>query len=414
MNCVTWQTEDMDVDLFDLVVVGAGPAGSTAAYLGARRGWRVALVDQRTFPRDKPCGDGLGPGVARLLWEIGLEHILAGERPATSLTVYGPAGAELNAPLTGVDGTVADGYVVPRADFDQRLRLAALGAGAKDLAGHKVTATGIADGTRWVSVRRGDGERRVGAPLVVAADAAYSTLRRALGVGKPADRSVAVAMRAYADTDAFDPDGSLGTRMIFEWSKELLPAYGWIFPTGKGVVNVGVGVMLPQLRRRSMDLRRVLDGFADSCRQRGVELGDLYAYRSHHLPLARPMPRLAHESAVLIGDAGSMINPLSGEGIGYGMTAARRLVETLPADLAVGPHRQAALVDFETWFRRTHRAHLISCRVAHRLMSAPWWAKHMITAANNDPVVFGDAVELLFGLGRIRFDTTWRILRHGW
>lgn len=399
----------MDADQFDVIVVGAGPAGSTAALVAARRGWRVALVDQRTFPRDKPCGDGLGPGVARLLRELGLEGVLAGVPPATSLTVYGPSGAELNAPLAGTEG-----YVVPRAEFDQRLRLAALGAGATDLAGHKVTATGLADDQRWVTIRRGTAERRLYAPLVVAADGAYSVLRRALGAGRPADRSVAVAMRAYADTDAFDPDGPLGTRMVFEWSKELLPAYGWVFPTGKGVVNVGVGVMLPQLRRRSMDLRRVLDGFADSCRQRGIDLGDLYARRSHHLPLARPVPRLAYERAVLIGDAGSMINPLSGEGIVYGMTAARRLVEGLPETLTDAARQRQALADFDVWFRRTHRVHLISCRIAHRLMSNPWWARHMITAANRDPVVFGDAVELLFGLGRIRLDTTWRILRHGW
>lgn len=401
----------MDADQFDVVVTGAGPAGSTAALVAARRGWSVALVDQRTFPRDKPCGDGLGPGVAKLLGELGLEHVLAGEHPATSLTVYGPGGTELTAALTVLDH---DGYVVPRADFDQKLRLAALKAGAVDLAGHKATATGLAGDRRWVDIQRGPATRRLTASLVVAADGAYSRMRRALGAGKPSGHSVAVAMRAYADTDAFDPDGPLDTRMVFEWSKELLPAYGWIFPTGRGTVNIGVGVMLPQLRRRSIDLRRVLDGFADSCRRRGMDLGHLYSRRSHHLPLARPVPRLAHERAVLIGDAGSMINPLSGEGIVYGMAAARRLAGTLPADLSGAAAQREALKGFEAWFRRTHRAHLLSCRVAHRMMSHPWWAKHMITAADRDPVVFGDAVELLFGLGRIRFGTTWRILKHGW
>ncbi|WP_329109867.1 geranylgeranyl reductase family protein [Micromonospora sp. NBC_01699] len=399
---------------FDVVVAGSGPAGATAAIVAARRGWRVALVDQRTFPRDKPCGDGLGPGVAQLLRRLDLDHILAGETPAASLTVYGPAGVELNAALTGLDGMSTEGYVVPRADFDQRLRLAALNAGAVDLSGHKVTATGLADDRRWVSVRRAGTEHRLEAGLVIGADGAYSVLRRQLGAGRPSGRSTAIAMRAYADSDAFDPDGPLGQRMIFEWSKEMLPAYGWVFPNGKGTVNVGVGIMVSELRRRSLDLRRVLDRFADSCRQRGIELGDLYAHRAHHLPLARPIPRLAHERAALIGDAGSMINPLSGEGIVYGMNAAYELVTRLPANLSGAVEQARALAEFETWFRRTYRAHLISSRVAHGLMSIPWWARHMIRAANNDPVVFRDAVDLLFGLGRIRAETTWRILRHGW
>jgi hypothetical protein len=104
---------------------------------------------------------------------------------------------------------------------------------------------------------------------------------------------------------------------------------------------------------------------------------------------------------------------LSGEGIVYGMEAAYQLVTRLPADLDAGGQAKA-LSEFETWFRRAYRAHLISSQIAHRLMSIPWWAKHMIRAANNDPVVFRDAVDLLFGLGHIRAETTWRILLHGW
>ncbi|MDG4767361.1 geranylgeranyl reductase family protein [Solwaraspora sp. WMMD406] len=404
----------MDATAFDVVVVGSGPAGATAALLAARRGWHVALVDQRAFPRDKPCGDGLGPGVAQLLRELDLGRLLAAETPVAALTVYGPGGAELNAPLIGVDGHTTEGYVVPRADFDQRLRLAALAAGAVDLAGHKVTGTGLGEQRRWLSVRRGGTESRLTAPLVVAADGAYSTVRRMLGVGRPAVRHTAIAMRAYAETDAFDPDGPYGGRMIFEWSKELLPAYGWLFPTGKGVVNVGVGVMLRAMRHRGLDLRSVLDRFADSCRQRGIELADLHAYRSHHLPLASRVPPLAHERAVLLGDAASMVNPLSGEGIVYGMTAARQLITGLPAELTSAVPLTTALNEFEAWFRRTYRAHLVSCRIAHGLMSMPWWARQVIQAAQRDPVVFSDAVSLLFGVGRIRADTTWRILRHGW
>lgn len=107
---------------FDIVVVGAGPAGSTAALVAAPRGWRVALVDQRTFPRDKSCGDGLGPSAVRLLRKLHLGDILVGREPARSLRVFGPRGMQFQAPVSGMDEDGELGYVIPREEFDDRAR----------------------------------------------------------------------------------------------------------------------------------------------------------------------------------------------------------------------------------------------------------------------------------------------------
>jgi menaquinone-9 beta-reductase len=217
-------------------------------------------------------------------------------------------------------------------------------------------------------------------------------------------------MRAYAKSTAFDERPCL----VFEFSRALLPAYGWIFPTGDGLLNVGVGLMLPHLRRRQGDLRYLLDKFVIACRERGIEIGEPYGHRAHHLPTAGWLPPLAHERAVLIGDAGSMINPVSGEGIVYGMRAGRRLVDALPADLTDANAVRRALRRFEREFRRSHRAHLYSSRAAHRLLSSPWWTKRVINAAQRDPHVLRGAIDLLFDIGRLHPSTTFRILRHGW
>lgn len=397
------------------MVVGAGPAGSIAALTAARRGFRVALVDQRTFPRDKPCGDGIGPGVVRVLHRLGLDHVLAGEHPTSSVTAYGPDSVDLTAALHSFGDRSTQGYVIPRARFDQKLRLAALAEGAADLAGHRVTDTGQDRQRRWVNVRRDGADRRLSAFLVVGADGAHSMVRRLLGLPRPSPRHTAIAMRAYSDTVAFDRGEPLEARMIFEWSRATLPTYGWVFPTSAGTVNVGLGVMLSQLQRRHLSLRDGLERFADSCRQRGIELGDLVGHRSHHLPLAGDIPRLAHDRAVLVGDAASMINPLSGEGIAYGMSAAVHLIGILPPRLDEHALVVRALNEFEQWFRRTHRAHLISCSIARRLMTSPWWAKQMLRAADRDAGVRRDVVTMLFDLGRIRAGTTWRIVRQrGW
>jgi menaquinone-9 beta-reductase len=180
------------------------------------------------------------------------------------------------------------------------------------------------------------------------------------------------------------------------------------------VLNIGVGVMLHHMHRRHYDLRAVLAGFVDSCRGRGIELGEPYGYRAHHLPTAGARPRLAHERAVLLGDAGSMINPVSGEGIVYGMRAADQLVRELPARLTDPAGLARALTGFERGLRRAQRMHIVSSLAAHRLLSSPRWTKFVIRAAQRDPLVLRDAIDLLFDLGRMRPSTTVRILRHGW
>lgn len=396
---------------FDIAVIGAGPAGAVAALCAAQRGFQVALVDQRSFPRDKPCGDGLGPRVTLALRELGLGDVISDDVPANSLTVHGPDGVDFTTSLASLGGSLTEGYVVPRADFDQRLRNAAIAEGAIDLAGNRLMSMELDHGTRSLLVRRHGREHRFAARLVIGADGAYSTTRRELGVERPAASRTAIAMRAYSDTSAFDPSGPMGTRMIFEWSRELLPAYGWVFPTGKGVANVGLGVTLEVLQRRGMDLREALERFAESCRHRGIELGGLRAHRSHHLPLARSVPPLAHARAALVGDAASMINPLSGEGIAYGIDAAVQLVSMLPIRLDDDAALGRALSGYERWFRQSHRRHLLSCSLAYRMMSNPWWAARVLRAAHADPIVSRDALDLMFGLGSIRARTTWRILR---
>jgi menaquinone-9 beta-reductase len=220
-------------------------------------------------------------------------------------------------------------------------------------------------------------------------------------------------MRAYAHSDAFNPGGSQGPRMLFSFSRELLPSYAWLFPTGKGIVNIGAGGPLTEIRSTQQSLRRLVATYADEIRAQGIDISEPYDHRAHHLPHFGGMPGLAHPRAALIGDAASMINPFSGEGIAYGMTAAARLIDFLPDDLTRGPALQDALTRFERDFRRTYRAHIQSTLVLHRLMRSPYWAKLFIGAAEQDPTVLRDAIELLFGFGRARFLTALRILRTG-
>jgi menaquinone-9 beta-reductase len=396
---------------YDIAIVGAGPAGSTAAYAAARRGLRVALIDRQRFPRDKPCGDGIGPGAVAVARQLGLGEIFASDVPVSAVTVTGPDGTRLDTDTVGM-GNAVHGYIVPRRDFDKRIFDCALKENAADLTGSKFIRSSIDGSLRAVELQDGDhGRSVITARLLIGADGANSVVRRDLSARPSAARHTGIAMRAYARSDAFNPDGPLGPRMLFSFSRELLPSYAWLFPTGKGIVNIGAGGPLTEIRKTQRDLRQLVATYADQVRAQGIDLGEPYAHRAHHLPHFGGMPRLAHPRSVLIGDAASMINPFSGEGIAYGMTAAVRLIECLPADLTSDPAMRQALTRFERGFRRTYRAHIKSTLVLHRLMRSPYWAKLFIGAAEQDPAVLRDAIDLLFGSGRAHVLTALRILR---
>jgi flavin-dependent dehydrogenase len=199
--------------------------------------------------------------------------------------------------------------------------------------------------------------------------------------------------------------------MLFEFDKELLPSYGWVFPVGDGTVNIGVGLPIAQLRERGADLRKLLAEFADRLRERGVSIGEIKDERAHQLRALMEMPQLTYDRAALIGDAASMINPVSGEGIAYAMTAAQRLINALPADLADGPALAAALTKFERGFRSDHRMHLFSVRLTMAMMRRAAPAAVIVRALQADPRVLGGVFGMLFGDGRLNVMTALRIVK---
>jgi geranylgeranyl reductase family protein len=402
-----------DVD-FDVLVVGAGPAGSIAAYAAARRGLRVALVDRSTFPRDKTCGDAIGPGAVRVLRDLGLDSVLAERSRIASVTVFGPAGERSQSPVPVIRGKSTDVFVVPRLEFDEHLFRAAIAAGAADLSGTRYLGMVESDEQgRVVELRDASGvSTTLRACLVIGADGAYSAVRKDLvGRERPDTRFLGIAMRAYAESRDFEADGAAGPSMLFEFGREFLPSYGWVFPAGGGRINIGVGLPIAELRARGVDVRHLLNEFVDRLRERGVTIGELRDVRGHQLPGVTGMPQLAHRRAVLIGDAASMINLVSGEGIAYGMTAARRLIEALPDELADGAALDASLARFEREFRAEHRLHFLSCRFAMALLRRPAPANVVVGAIQRDPHVLDGIFGMLFGDGRLHGGTALRIAK---
>ena len=358
------------MESWDVVVVGGGPAGAAAA-LAARRTdptARVLVLDRADFPRDKVCGDGIAPETLDVLAGLGLDpvELTDGYAPVARLRLRSPGG-------TTVERTMhRPASVVPREVFDDRLLTAALAAGA-ELRRHVVRRVTVHDTSVEV-----DGALRAG--VLVGADGAESVVRRALGLPGNRPGQVAVALRGYVPL----PDGMHGVQAILT-TEQRWPAYAWSFPLGDGRANVGYGELVSGGVNRA-ELVAGLDRLLP-----GVAPGQL---KAHRLPLSTGRPRQPDGRVLLAGDAASLINPLTGEGIYYAvLSGAVAGAAALHGDGAGAAHRaglQARL--------GRHLRHSSTASWASRW---PQVMDGVFRAAAADQRVFDDVVRLGLADGRL-------------
>jgi geranylgeranyl reductase family protein len=325
----------------DVIVVGAGPAGSATAHYLAREGFDVIVLEKARFPREKVCGDGLTPRAVRELTLMGVSTPEdEGWARNKGIRMIG-GGHRIEFPWPETHTFPSYGLTLPRATFDHVLARHARASGADVREGITVTGA-VRDESSGrivgVTARETDEKgRKVGeemtfqAPLVVAADGVSARL--ALGVGRERrkGRPMGVAVRTYYSTPRRD-DWMEGHLQV--WSGEpgkskLLPGYGWIFPLGDGTANVGLGTLSGKGKPPRLDHRALLDewvarstgdwGFTPETRI-GTTLGAA-------IPMALDRRPLYRDGMALVGDSGGMVNPFNGEGIAYAMQAARRLTE---------------------------------------------------------------------------------------
>lgn len=309
-----------------MVVVGAGPAGSAAAAWAARAGRDVLVIDTATFPRDKPCGDGLTPRAVEQLELLGLSEWLDSHIRHRGLRMSGFGGEiEVDWPGRSFPST---GSAAPRTELDERIRKVAEESGARMLLGVKaVGAHHDADG-RVRSVVLTDGTE-VACRTLIVADGARSTLGRVLGRQWHQETVYGVAARGYLASPRSDEPWLTSHLELRSPDGTVLPGYGWIFPLGNGEVNIGVGALATVKRPADVALRPLMSYYADLRREEWGFDGPVRAPASALLPMGGAVSGVAGPNWMLIGDAAACVNPLNGEGIDYGMETGQLAIELL-------------------------------------------------------------------------------------
>jgi len=365
----------------DVLIVGAGPAGSAAAITLARAGLDVVLVDQHAFPRDKVCGDGLIPDAHHALRRLGvLDTVMAQAQASTHVGCIGSRGGRIDVP-----GTLA---VLPRKQLDDILCRAAVAAGAKMHAPLRFVAP-LEENATVVGARlqHGDTVRELRCRWLVLATGAVPQALLAAGMSDRHTPS-GVALRGYLKNDAMRHRID---KLEVVWHRAVSPGYGWIFPCRDGVYNVGVGIVDShgehrdgKLTKKEVNLREVFDAFTRiyAPARELVEGGQWMApLKGAPLRCTLEGARYSRPGLIVTGEAAGSTYSFSGEGIGKALETGIHAAEAIVQGRSRGLDDAAVRSEYEARLRALRPRFDLYAR-ANIVNAHPWIADLLIWRAN--------------------------------
>jgi geranylgeranyl reductase family protein len=394
--------QDTSVTEADVIIVGAGPAGSATAYHLAQAGLNVLLLEKTEFPREKVCGDGLTPRATKQLIKLGVDLDAPGWIRNKGLRIIG-GGVRLELPWPDLASYPDYGLVRTRMDFDQILAERAVAAGAKLRLNTAVTEPILNDNGRIIGViaKTPDGEARFTAPLVVAADGNSTRLSLAMGLRKRDDRPMGVAVRRYYTSPRHDDDYLESWLELWD-GERLLPGYGWVFGVGDGTSNVGLGLLNTSESFKNVDYRGLLKSWlAGMPEEWGYQEDNATGpVRGAALPMGFNRTPHYTRGLLLVGDAGGMINPFNGEGIAYAMESAEMAAEVIVQALGrpTAAQRERALHDYPQVLKQAYGGYYTVGRLFVKAIGDPRVMKFATRHGLPHPTLMRFTLKLLANL----------------
>ncbi|GII88495.1 drug:proton antiporter [Sphaerisporangium siamense] len=404
----------------DVIVVGAGPAGSTTAFYLAQAGYDVLLLEKTRFPREKVCGDGLTPRAVKELIAMGVDVDGPGWIRNKGLRVVG-GGMRLELAWPELSSYPGYGLVRTRMDFDQILASNAERGGVRLLQGVNVTGPVLdarSGHVTGVTAKR-DGESFTArSRLVVAADGNSSRLSLSMGLRKRDDRPMGVAVRTYFTSPRHDDDWLESWLELWDTepdgSARLLPGYGWVFGVGDGTSNVGLGLLNTSEAFQNLDYRDLLRRWVRNmpAEWEFSEENMTGPVRGAALPMAFNRQPHYTRGLVLVGDAGGMINPFNGEGIAYAMETGRIAADVIATALsaAAPAGRERVLRAYPKTLKDAYGGYFTLGRLFVEAIGKPGVMGFLTRHGLPHPTLMRFALKLLANLTDRRGDASDRII----
>ena len=357
----------------EVLVVGGGPAGAAAGYWLARHGHDVIIVERKSFPREKTCGDGLTPRAVHQLDEMGLTAALAPFHRYNGLRATG-MGRQLEMEWPAHPVYPSHGYVVRRRELDQLVADNAVAAGATLLQGHEAVQPLIDRGfVRGAVVQQTGGgpSREIRARYVVVADGANSRFGRALGTFRTKAWPYGTAIRTYWTTPRHAEPWIESALDVKDRNGNPMPGYGWIFPVGDGTVNIGVGLLSTFRDFKSVNTTHLLDAYAHQVAERWEIDPDHPECKatSGRIPMGGSVGPNAGPTYLVVGDAAGSVNPFNGEGIDYAYETARMAADVLHDALVAGDPTH--LQHYPKWVEEEYGEYFKVARLFARVIGRP-------------------------------------------
>jgi menaquinone-9 beta-reductase len=325
-----------------VIVVGAGPAGSAAAYYFASAGYDVILVDKQKFPRDKVCGDFVSPVAQNELCKLGITNLpeFKSSNTISRASVYLDGNKLISRPVPKVQGLPRYGRVVPRIILDKMILEQACKEGAIFLEGLKAVSIQTKKKDIELTVDGPSGKRTLKTRLLIGADGSNSTIAKLVRGHPPSSADRIIAIRGYFE----DVEGP-ANQADLHFNKESFPGYCWLFPTGKNQANVGVGVVLDTIPsgNRLKELLNHLIKNDPALHKRLSHAKLVGQIGGWPLTTYNPNQPIIDDRVMLVGDAAGLVNPLNGEGIQYALLSSRWASEVAISCLTANDFSKEAL-----------------------------------------------------------------------